>query len=207
MEYKLLLIGSNELFAYWLLAAAVLTVFAGSRRISVAAGWLMLAAGIFEWARRFRDKGKRSAPSTLPSPPGGPRPEPNLMLMHWRQSYECGHPVIDRQHRELFSMGNDLINDVLEGKSKVGIEYLLHQLVEQTKEHFASEEAVLVRTHFPHLEQHRALHRGLLERARDLEERCRRGVLPMSELVGFVAYDVIAAHIIHDDVKFALRSR
>lgn len=206
MEDKLLLIGSNEPLAWLFVACAALAALAVGRAGAAGAS-VMLAAGIVGWFRRLRAKGKPGAPSTHPSPPGGPRPEPNLMLIRWRQSYECGHPVIDTQHRELFDMGNELINAVLDGKPKAGIEYLLHELVEHVRDHFTSEEAVLRRTRYPHIEEHQALHRGLLQHAKDLEERCRKGVLPMSELVGFVAYDVIAAHIIHDDLKFALRSR
>jgi hemerythrin-like metal-binding protein len=207
MENRLLSIRSSGVLAYLYLAGGLLALLAMGATASRAVGLLMIAAGIFEWARRIRGKGAALAPSTSPSQPGGPPPEPSLMLIHWRDSYECGHPVIDMQHRELFNIGNDLINAVLDGKPEVGIEYLLHELIEHVKDHFASEEEVLVRTRYPQIEEHRELHRSLLGRASDLEYRCREGLLPMSDLVGFIAYDVIAAHIIQEDLKFALRSR
>jgi hemerythrin-like metal-binding protein len=207
MEDRLLAIRSTGVLGYVYLATGLLALLAMGTKASYAVGSIMIAAGIFEWARRFRGKGTAGAPSTNPSQPGGPPPEPSLMQIHWRESYECGHPVIDMQHRELFNIGNDLINAVLDGKPKVGIEYLLHELIEHVKEHFASEEEVLARTHYPQIEEHRAIHRGLLGRASELEQRCREGLLPMSDLVGFIAYDVIATHIIKEDLKFALRSR
>lgn len=134
-------------------------------------------------------------------------PDTTVMKMRWRQSYECGHPVIDRQHNEMFDLSNQLINAVLARKPKDAIESLLDDLVLQIQDHFATEEQVLARTHFPLTAEHKAIHRDLLDRASDLQERYLNGQLHVSDLVGFIAYDVIASHIIQDDQKFALRKR
>ena len=136
-----------------------------------------------------------------------PDPDTNLVMIRWRSAFECGHPVIDRQHRELFNIGNELINSVLGRRPKHDIELLLRELVEHIKEHFATEEDVLSRTRYPLSDEHRNIHGNLLERARDLEERYRTGQLAVSDLVGFISYDVISAHIVNEDLKFALQDR
>ncbi len=197
----------NKALPYLLLTGGLLSLLLMGKAVSYAVGWVLIAAGIFEWTRRFRAKDSAGAPSTSPRPPDNPQPQRNLMLMHWRDVYECGHPIIDTQHQELFNVGNDLINAALDHTPKVGMEYLLHELVEHIRDHFHYEEEVLARTGYPQLIEHQAIHRGLLNRAVELEQRCRAGMLPMPDLVGFVAYDVIAAHIIHDDLKFALKER
>jgi len=172
---------------------------------------LLIAAGVFEWLRRNRrrrqaEESRHSTTVKLP-PPDLADSGPGLMTMRWRSSFDCGHPVIDMQHRELFNISNTLINSVLERKPKIEIEYLLHELVEHIKDHFSTEEDVLVRTQYPSLAEHRDIHRSLLERAGELQERYRKGPLAVSELVGFIAYDVIATHIVQDDLKFALKDR
>lgn len=164
-------------------------------------GLLLISAGVFEWARRCR----RGVATTKMPQPSQPEPGARLMMMRWRSSFDCGHPVIDMQHRELFNIANDLINSVLDRKPKLETEFMLHELIEHIKDHFSTEEDVLARTRYPLLAEHRDIHGVLLERARDLQERYRTGLLAVSDLVGFIAYDVISTHIVKDDVKFALQ--
>jgi len=211
MEKMLLSVRSHGLVPYLCMGGGLLALLVAGTAFAYPIGLVLIAAGMFDWTRRFRGQRKagagRSVPSTNPPQPDGPEPGANLMMMRWHSSFECGHPVIDMQHRELFNISNVLINSVMERKPKVGTEYLLHELVEHIKDHFSTEEEVLIRTRYPLLDEHRAIHRGLLERALELEERYRQGLLPVSDLVGFIAYDVIATHIIQEDMKFALQEQ
>lgn len=211
MEKMLLSVRSHGLLPYACMGGGLLTLLFMGTAISYPVGLVLISAGIFGWTRRFRSQPKAedspSVPSTNPPQPDGSEPEAHLMTIRWRSSFECGHPVIDMQHRELFNVGNELINSVLDHRPKVGTEYLLHELVEHIKEHFSTEEEVLERTRYPLLAEHRNIHRALVERAADLQERYREGLLPVSDLVGFIAYDVISKHIIKDDLQFALKDR
>jgi hemerythrin-like metal-binding protein len=211
MKMMLLSVRSHGLVPYLCMGGGLLALLVVGTAFAYPIGLVLIAAGMLDWTRRFRSQRKaeasRSVPATNPPRPDGPDPGNNLMMIRWDSSFECGHPVIDMQHRELFNISNVLINSVMERKPKLGIEYLLHKLVEHIKDHFSSEEEVLVRTRYPLVEEHRAIHRGLLERAVELEDRYRAGLLPTSDLVGFVAYDVIAAHVIQDDMKFRLLNR
>jgi hemerythrin-like metal-binding protein len=168
-----------------------------------------LVVRLVEWARHIRSRGEAGDGITTVKmpPPHQPEPGPSLMTMHWRTSFDCGHPVIDMQHRELFNISNALINSVLDRKPKIEIEFMLHELVEHIRDHFSTEEDVLVRTRYPLLAEHRNIHRVLLERAGDLQGQYRQGLLAVSDLVGFVAYDVISTHIVQEDIKFALKDR
>ena len=211
MEKMMLSLRSQGLLPALYLGGGLLALLVMGPATPYPVGLVLIAAGIFEWARQFRRQPKAEdsagVPSTNPPPPDGPEPGPQLMLMRWRSSFECGHPVIDMQHRELFNISNEVINSVLDRRPKIGVEYLLHELIEHIKDHFVTEEEVLERTHYPALEEHRNIHRLLLARATELEQRYREGLLPVSELVGFIAYDVISTHIIQEDLKFALRAR
>ena len=121
----------------------------------------------------------------------------------WKPSFECGHSVIDAQHRRLFGLGNELIKAVLTNKPRGDIEWLLNELVDHITDHFCTEEAVLAKTKHPISEEHKGIHRALLSKAADLRDRYHSGEMPTSDLVGFIVYDVITDHITTEDLKFS----
>lgn len=131
---------------------------------------------------------------------------PALIAIDWRSSYACGHPRMDAQHQELFEIGNRLIDAVLKCKSRAHIEFLLDELTLRIRDHFVEEEAVMARTKFPLSAQHCAQHTAMLEKADALREGYSTGQLTENAVVGFIVYDVISKHILHEDVKFALKS-
>ena len=211
MHKKLISVGLHRVLPFVYLGGGLVTLFAMDTAIGYASGLLLVAAGVVEWARR--GPGNRPAQESGARPPA-PTPAideseagAKLMTIRWRKSYECGHPVIDDQHRELFDISNDLINSVLLRKPKTDIELVLQELVEHIRHHFSTEEAVLARTRYPLTDEHREIHHLLLARARNLEERYRAGLLAVGDLVAFISYEVISAHIITEDLKFALRDR
>ena len=211
MEKKLPPFRLHGVLPWLYVTAGLLTLFAVEGWIAYPAGLLLISAGASEWLRRqrMRPSGADSQPIDTPkvSKTGTPDSESHLVQIRWRSSFDCGHPVIDEQHRELFTIGNRLINAVLSRKPKVDIESLLRELVEHIRHHFATEEAVLARTRYPLTEEHQAIHRLLLTRARELEDQYHVGLVAVSDLVEFIAYDVISAHIVAEDLKFALKKR
>lgn len=126
-----------------------------------------------------------------------------LVEMVWRPAFEVGHELIDRQHRRLFAIGNELINAIILRKSKGDIELTLDDLVNDIADHFRTEEEVLLALGRGVPEPHLRTHQRLLAEIRALREKFRRGELQVGELVGFVAYDVIAQHIIKEDLDLS----
>jgi hemerythrin-like metal-binding protein len=120
----------------------------------------------------------------------------------WKPSFECGHSVIDAQHRRLFGLGNELIKAVSTNKPRGDIEWLLDELVDHITNHFCTEEAVLAKRKHPISEEHQGIHRTLLSKAADLRDRYHSGEMLTSDLVGFIVYDVITDHITTEDLKF-----
>lgn len=47
------------------------------------------------------------------------------------------------------------------------------------------------------------MHTALVERIRDLQSSYHCRALPASDLVRFLAYDVIAQHIVTEDLRFS----
>jgi hemerythrin-like metal-binding protein len=128
-------------------------------------------------------------------------PEGGLVQMSWNQSLECGHPVIDGQHRRLFGLANEAITTLLSKGSKSDEETLLTQLIEQLQTHFITEETLLARAYDPRLEEHRTEHQALLAAAQIMLKRFHDGEVISRDLVTFLSNDVIAEHLIREDVS------
>jgi hemerythrin-like metal-binding protein len=124
-----------------------------------------------------------------------------LVYIAWRNAYEFGHPVIDEQHRQLFVLGNELVNAVLCRKPKTVIEPLLDKMVEDVTAHFCTEEAVLARTAHPLFAEHRRIHQSLLAQANGLRDQYRNDQVNVRELIDFIVYDLVTGHIVREDTK------
>lgn len=189
------------------IGGGALAIVALRNGLAVLSGLILIGVGCIELLRRNRfGRELEASESRLSSRMRVDREGPatqSLMRISWRKSFECGHPEIDEQHRHLFEIGDGLIDAVMKGKAKEHIEFLLEDLTEHIREHFITEEAVMARTRYPLSQDHRGQHTRLLEKAQVLSQRYRGGLVDVSELVGFIAYDVITEHILREDRKFA----
>jgi len=116
----------------------------------------------------------------------------------WRESYACGQPDIDNEHRELFELANNLIaaanNDV------AGIDAALVAMLNHLEQHFEHEEAILAARGYARLEEHRNSHASLLRKARELRSAAAAsGSASFGALIDFLANDVVARHLFTAD--------
>lgn len=80
------------------------------------------------------------------------------MLMQWNQSCTLGIPVIDEQHRELYTMLNDLSLAMENRQGKTVAARVMNRLFPFLREHFAEEEKSLRRIHSPAYRQCHSRH-------------------------------------------------
>ena len=210
--------GSDRFFKalpFIYMVTGVAAMLALRNGLAVLSGLILIAVGGIELLRRtrFRRELEQSESrlnsrlhSRMSRTSDGDSAQ-SLIQLRWRKSFECGHPQIDAQHRGLFDIGDNLINAAVKNKARDHIEFLLDELTEHIQEHFITEEAVMARTRFPLSAQHQAHHAALLAKAQSLRDRYRQHELELSELVGFIAYEVITDHILKEDLKFALKER
>ncbi|MDP1675033.1 MAG: diguanylate cyclase [Burkholderiales bacterium] len=124
-----------------------------------------------------------------------------LSALHltWREDYECGHPLIDAEHRELFELANVLLEAVVSAKDARPV---LDRLIEHVRQHFSDEETILAEHDYPRLEAHRAAHAGLLAKAAELRARLANDDAGLGAVVEFLAGDVVARHLFTADRDF-----
>ena len=128
--------------------------------------------------------------------------EGNLVRLVWKQRFCCGHPHIDAQHRGLFEDVNALLDAVLSDRPADEVAGLIDRLIDDVTRHFRDEEQVLAQVGYAGREAHAAEHSALLTRARDMASAYAEGALSSGELFSFLAYDLVARHLLGADRAF-----
>lgn len=126
--------------------------------------------------------------------------------LQWQDAYECGHALIDDQHRTLFKNANALLRASQCGAPEVLSRF--DELISHILGHFSDEEQVLREIGFQGYAAHRRSHTRLAERAMSLREAMIHGHHRHEELLEFLLQDVIERHLLVEDRTFfgALRS-
>lgn len=195
-----------EVMPYFYLGAGVFTISLLPNAMGVFSGLTLMSAAGVVWGLRYQNRRSFQQSKDGLAAPHMPSAQPaakKLVEVSWNSSYECGHPIIDAQHRRLFGISNELVVAVLSRKSKIAVAVLLDELVEQIANHFVSEEAILAGIKHVEYAQHCEHHRSLSERLAALREGHRHDKVSVSELVTFVFHDVIIKHIITQDLNFS----
>jgi len=96
------------------------------------------------------------------------------MRIQWGDPFITGHSLVDHQHQALFEAINQFDEALASSAAPGKVDEMLAFLDRYVREHFATEEFLMVRAGFPPLDLHRAEHDRLLLRVkfiRDLREQ------------------------------------
>jgi hemerythrin len=91
------------------------------------------------------------------------------MAIEWTEDLSTGVGEIDEQHKELFSRVNALMDACKAGKGKKEVGNTLDFLDAYVREHFGTEEKMMIRHEYPEYPQHKEQHEifiGEVERLR-----------------------------------------
>jgi len=125
-----------------------------------------------------------------------------MALFTWNNNYSVGVASIDKQHMSLFDSLNELHNAMLQGKAKEVTGTLLRNLLAYTREHFSSEEAMLLKASFPDLAKHRQRHADFTRQVSVFLERYERGDLALNVELMTVLRDWLSNHILREDHSY-----
>jgi hemerythrin-like metal-binding protein len=125
-----------------------------------------------------------------------------LVQFSWYRAFECGNAEIDREHRHLVELANDLLNGIIAGKPAGHLSAIVEQLMQASRSHFEDEEAVLRALGYAHLEQHARLHRSLLNKATKVVAEFTSGKTEIGAVFQFLAEDLIVKHMLGADREF-----
>ncbi|MCK9388506.1 MAG: diguanylate cyclase [Sulfuritalea sp.] len=142
------------------------------------------------------------APETPQRGGVGEKVDARFLQLVWHKAYECGHDMIDREHRALFGHANDLLAAMLSGRPSDETGELVDAFIRAVVQHFHNEETIIAAAGYPGAASHADTHRELSTRAVSLTDRFRNGMLEAGELFQFMAHDVVTKHVLGADREF-----
>lgn len=117
---------------------------------------------------------------------------------------ETGNDLIDSEHRMLFEAINDLMDACSFGHGRDKIGETADFLADYVDKHFADEEDLQRKNHYPHYETHHNFHVSYKQKIRELASKIRMegsNVKNLGEINSQVS--VLINHIRHEDKRLA----
>ena len=124
------------------------------------------------------------------------------VCLEWRDEWACGDVDIDAQHRELLTLGNQLLKNAFPECESTDIRVDLKNLLTLLAQHFGDEEKKLSAIAYPEYKQHQARHKTLLAKADGLSRDFSRGKEQPAVFFSFLVNDVVLGHMLKDDLLF-----
>jgi len=120
-------------------------------------------------------------------------------MIEWLPAYAVGVPQIDREHRRLFALAEDMHQAMLAGQGKAALSALLADLVAYTGYHFEHEEQLMRRTGYPGYQDHQKQHERFRASAQAMQERAASGEVTMTIEVMQLLIEWLKSHIAASD--------
>jgi len=123
-----------------------------------------------------------------------------MPIAQWDDSYRTGHDLVDRQHKELFCMVNDLHDAIIAGKGKEILAPTLKKLATYTVEHFRDEQTLMASINYPESAAHLKKHQDLTAEVTELVARFDAGKMVLSITLSSFLANWLRHHIKEDDL-------
>lgn len=126
------------------------------------------------------------------------------MFITWSSEYETGVPAVDRDHKILVDLINQVDALVAEGGGPDAVGEVVERLTDYVAEHFAREERLMEEAGFAGAAAHMARHEDFTHRVGSLarEYEFDPESVDMREVLDFLA-DWLVNHILKADKAFA----
>lgn len=81
-----------------------------------------------------------------------------MAILNWSKEYSVGVQSIDHEHQTIFAMLNELHDAMDDGEGSQSTPAFLERFVTYTRDHFASEETMMLWTGYPDFARHKVEH-------------------------------------------------
>ena len=119
----------------------------------------------------------------------------------WLPKYETGNPSVDRQHKRLFELVNELHHGIVSGQGRETMGPTLKSLAKYTLEHFSTEEGFMRASNYEHYPQHKARHDELAKQVKELITQYDSGALALPGTLSKFLADWLTHHIKEEDME------
>jgi hemerythrin len=125
-----------------------------------------------------------------------------MAFFDWEERYSVGIFAIDEQHKRLVALLNELYEAMGAGEGRDALGHILARLIQYTRTHFAAEEQMFERHHYPHAQEHIDEHNKLTQSVLDLEKRFREGDITVTIEASTFLKEWLAHHILETDMRY-----
>ncbi|MBA3022992.1 MAG: bacteriohemerythrin [Gammaproteobacteria bacterium] len=123
-----------------------------------------------------------------------------MAYLHWSNELDTGIEVIDKQHRRIVDLINEL-NTANEGGDTAVINHVLGELVDYTLSHFSFEEELQEKANYPFFKAHKRVHEIFTKRVGEFQQRAANGENVAPELLSMLKIWLVN-HIKGDDADY-----
>lgn len=126
-----------------------------------------------------------------------------MTLINWEDRYSVKISKFDEQHQKLVGMINQLYEAMKVGKGQLELGKILEDLVDYTRKHFASEEALMLKHGYPNYTQHKASHDRLTQQVIEFKHQYDEGKIGLSvQMMNFLK-EWLVNHILDEDKAYS----
>ena len=119
----------------------------------------------------------------------------------WTSGLVTGDPTVDKQHRRLFRMINDLHHATLKGDGQDVMGPTMRRLAAYTVEHFAMEESLMLAARYPQYGRHKPKHVALTGQVLEMIEQFEAGELTQPLTLSRFFTEWLTTHIHQEDME------
>ena len=125
-----------------------------------------------------------------------------MPLIEWGDKFSLHDEMIDKHHRHLVDLLNELYDDSVSGASPERLREVLHDLINYATYHFYTEEKLMEQGGYPGLEAHKLEHAFFVEKVVNMQRGVHQGKQDLSgETIKFLV-EWITHHILQNDFLF-----
>jgi hemerythrin len=88
----------------------------------------------------------------------------NLEKINWTNDFSIGNIDIDRDHKKLLDIYNDLVDLIESNKNNEEFAEILSKMTDYTLNHFGKEETYMQKFGYPKFTEHRQYHSNFIEK-------------------------------------------
>ncbi|SEA62202.1 methyl-accepting chemotaxis protein [Desulfuromusa kysingii] len=120
-------------------------------------------------------------------------------MFQWKDEYNTGVALMDKQHRRLVDLINQLFQCMRDGGDRMVLAEVVDELVDYTVTHFRAEEDVMRKYNYPDFEAHQQIHKSFVEKVGVYANKLKSGErLPPADIYNFLK-DWLINHIEKQD--------
>jgi len=120
----------------------------------------------------------------------------------WTTAMSVGDETMDHDHRILLALVNQ-VSGPGTASDPIALEFVLDELLGYTALHFAREEKLMESMGYPDLEEHRTIHRQMLDEVRQLQLRLGESHADIGDDLTQFLGDWLTRHILVEDRRYA----